>query len=343
MRILLLSDNQAVANVVTLCLDKPGYEIVSDANNCDLIIKDLENAQDDITEFDLNKTLFLISAVNFDTINVPNKIQKPFLPSKLIDFLTAYENSGVDIVAKSLKDTVDSGDDIETITNIVDEIDLLDDKDDDKLYDDVKNTNEKESLVAKVNTKEVLAKKEKLLEILDDDFMDKHSPHEKLDDLIDEYSPLIEIAKELDGDEFEPIDDKVENKVEVELSQNNDQQGEKEISLEKLANDFENPSEVADDINLLENDISLEDFANSILDDKSDSIQKELNLKSFSDKKEDEVDESKIMNFDEEKEDNLNTLKENLEVGIKDLIKENVDENSLKNLKINVVVTFEEK
>lgn len=96
MRILLLSNNDAVINVVGICLDKPGFDVFNNSENevenIDFVIKDVENL-DDLSDCDFDKTLFLLPKDLIDKIDAKYKIVKPFLPKDLIDILAQFENS----------------------------------------------------------------------------------------------------------------------------------------------------------------------------------------------------------------------------------------------------------
>jgi len=134
MKILLLSENQAVINVVNICLDKPDFELFNallDDGHCDLVIKDVDG-DEDLSDFDEDTTLFLLARDKFETFLARNKIKKPFLPSELIKFLEDYEQNLPEISPKMLAKMASlraQNDDIDTIKNILKDLDDADARD----------------------------------------------------------------------------------------------------------------------------------------------------------------------------------------------------------------------
>ena len=134
MKILLDNDNASIANVVNICCERINAEVLpysNDISEFDLIIKNCDESCD-ISEFDKNKTLFLVPKSIINAFNSYKYLQKPFLPIDLINFLTNFgsfsSNSNSDEIQNS-DDTFSEAmgekiaQDIQTISKIVKEID----------------------------------------------------------------------------------------------------------------------------------------------------------------------------------------------------------------------------
>ena len=190
MKILLDNSNASIANVVNICCERINAEVLpysNDISEFDLIIKNCDESCD-ISEFDKNKTLFLVPKSIINEFNSYKYLQKPFLPIDLINFLTNFGS-----FASSNNETQNSDNtfseamgekiaqDIQTISKIVKEI------------DDMPTQNQE-----KIQTGSVSMPSNDKIDILDDD--------RPLDEILKELSQkakesqtanIVEIKKEI--------------------------------------------------------------------------------------------------------------------------------------------------
>ena len=101
MKILLDNHNEQVASVVNICCERIGADLVAysaDESEYDLTIKNYEDG-DDISKFDLNKTLFL-TPKNVSVPGARYTLTKPFSPLELITFISEFSVQNMSVQAK---------------------------------------------------------------------------------------------------------------------------------------------------------------------------------------------------------------------------------------------------
>ncbi len=122
MKILLDNHNEQVASVVNICCERIGADLVAysaDESEYDLTIKNYEDG-DDISKFDLNKTLFL-TPKNVSASGARYTLTKPFSPLELITFISEFsvQNMSVQAKEKMTKEFADA-------SSVMKEIDAID-------------------------------------------------------------------------------------------------------------------------------------------------------------------------------------------------------------------------
>ena len=122
MKILLDNHNEQVASVVNICCERIGADLVAysaDESEYDLTIKNYEDG-DDISKFNLNKTLFL-TPKNVSVPGVRYTLTKPFSPLELITFISEFsvQNMSVQAKEKMAKEFADA-------SSVMKEIDAID-------------------------------------------------------------------------------------------------------------------------------------------------------------------------------------------------------------------------
>jgi len=122
MKILLDNHNEQVASVVNICCERIGADLVAysvDESEYDLTIKNYEDG-DDISKFDLNKTLFL-TPKNVSVPGARYTLTKPFSPLELITFISEFsvQNMSVQAKEKMAKEFADA-------SSVMKEIDAID-------------------------------------------------------------------------------------------------------------------------------------------------------------------------------------------------------------------------
>lgn len=122
MKILLDNHNEQVASVVNICCERIGADLVAysaDESEYDLTIKNYEDG-DDISKFDLNKTLFL-TPKNVSASGARYTLTKPFSPLELITFISEFsvQNMSVQAKEKMVKEFADA-------SSVMKEIDAID-------------------------------------------------------------------------------------------------------------------------------------------------------------------------------------------------------------------------
>lgn len=122
MKILLDNHNEQVASVVNICCERIGADLVAysaDESEYDLTIKNYEDG-DDISKFDLNKTLFL-TPKNVSASGARYTLTKPFSPLELITFISEFsvQNMSVQAKEKMAKEFADA-------SSVMKEIDAID-------------------------------------------------------------------------------------------------------------------------------------------------------------------------------------------------------------------------
>ena len=122
MKILLDNHNKQVASVVNICCERIGADLVAysaDESEYDLTIKNYEDG-DDISKFDLNKTLFL-TPKNVSAPGARYTLTKPFSPLELITFISEFsvQNMSVQAKEKMAKEFADA-------SSVMKEIDAID-------------------------------------------------------------------------------------------------------------------------------------------------------------------------------------------------------------------------
>jgi len=122
MKILLDNHNEQVASVVNICCERIGADLVAysaDESEYDLTIKNYEYG-DDISKFDLNKTLFL-TPKNVSAPGARYTLTKPFSPLELITFISEFsvQNMSVQAKEKMAKEFADA-------SSVMKEIDAID-------------------------------------------------------------------------------------------------------------------------------------------------------------------------------------------------------------------------
>ena len=122
MKILLDNHNEQVASVVNICCERIGADLVAysaDESEYDLTIKNYEDG-DDISKFDLNKTLFL-TPKNISVPGARYTLTKPFSPLELITFISEFsvQNMSVQAKEKMAKEFADA-------SSVMKEIDAID-------------------------------------------------------------------------------------------------------------------------------------------------------------------------------------------------------------------------
>ena len=122
MKILLDNHNEKVASVVNICCERIGADLVAysaDESEYDLTIKNYEDG-DDISKFDLNKTLFL-TPKNVSASGARYTLTKPFSPLELITFISEFsvQNMSVQAKEKMAKEFADA-------SSVMKEIDAID-------------------------------------------------------------------------------------------------------------------------------------------------------------------------------------------------------------------------
>lgn len=122
MKILLDNHNEQVASVVNICCERIGADLVdysADESEYDLAIKNYEPG-DDISNFDLNKTLFL-TPKNVSASGARYTLTKPFSPLELITFISEFsvQNMSVQAKEKMAKEFADA-------SSVMKEIDAID-------------------------------------------------------------------------------------------------------------------------------------------------------------------------------------------------------------------------
>ncbi|WP_298105156.1 hypothetical protein [uncultured Campylobacter sp.] len=122
MKILLDNHNEQVASVVNICCERIGADLVAysaDESEYDLTIKNYEDS-DDISKFDLNKTLFL-TPKNVSVPGARYTLTKPFSPLELITFISEFsvQNMSVQAKEKMAKEFADA-------SSVMKEIDAID-------------------------------------------------------------------------------------------------------------------------------------------------------------------------------------------------------------------------
>lgn len=122
MKILLDNHNEQVASVVNICCERIGADLVdysADESEYDLAIKNYESG-DDISKFDLNKTLFL-TPKNVSAPGARYTLTKPFSPLELITFISEFsvQNMSVQAKEKMAKEFADA-------SSVMKEIDAID-------------------------------------------------------------------------------------------------------------------------------------------------------------------------------------------------------------------------
>ena len=122
MKILLDNHNEQVASVVNICCERIGADLVAysaDESEYDLTIKNYEDG-DDISKFDLNKTLFL-TPKNVSLPGARYTLTKPFSPLELITFISEFsvQNMSVQAKEKMAKEFADA-------SSVMKEIDAID-------------------------------------------------------------------------------------------------------------------------------------------------------------------------------------------------------------------------
>lgn len=101
MKILLDNHNEQVASVVNICCERIGADLVdysADESEYDLAIKNYE-PDDDISNFDLHKTLFL-TPKNVSPSGARYTLSKPFSPLELITFISEFSLQTMSAQAK---------------------------------------------------------------------------------------------------------------------------------------------------------------------------------------------------------------------------------------------------
>ena len=101
MKILLDNHNEQVASVVNICCERIGADLVdysADESEYDLAIKNYESG-DDISNFDLHKTLFL-TPKNVSPSGARYTLSKPFSPLELITFISEFSLQTMSAQAK---------------------------------------------------------------------------------------------------------------------------------------------------------------------------------------------------------------------------------------------------
>ena len=101
MKILLDNHNEQVASVVNICCERIGADLVdysADESEYDLAIKNYEPS-DDISNFDLHKTLFL-TPKNVSPSGARYTLSKPFSPLELITFISEFSLQTMSAQAK---------------------------------------------------------------------------------------------------------------------------------------------------------------------------------------------------------------------------------------------------
>ena len=122
MKILLDNHNEQVASVVNICCERIGADLVdysADESEYDLAIKNYESG-DDISNFDLHKTLFL-TPKNVSPSGARYTLSKPFSPLELITFISEFsvQNMSVQAKEKMAKEFADA-------SSVMKEIDAID-------------------------------------------------------------------------------------------------------------------------------------------------------------------------------------------------------------------------
>ncbi len=122
MKILLDNHNEQVASVVNICCERIGADLVdysADESEYDLAIKNYEPG-DDISNFDLHKTLFL-TPKNVSPSGARYTLSKPFSPLELITFISEFsvQNMSVQAKEKMAKEFADA-------SSVMKEIDAID-------------------------------------------------------------------------------------------------------------------------------------------------------------------------------------------------------------------------
>lgn len=122
MKILLDNHNEQVASVVNICCERIGADLVAysaDESEYDLTIKNYEDGND-ISKFDLNKTLFL-TPKNVSVPGARYTLTKPFSPLELITFISEFsvQNMSVQAKEKMAKEFADA-------SSVMKEIDAID-------------------------------------------------------------------------------------------------------------------------------------------------------------------------------------------------------------------------
>lgn len=375
MKILLDSTNQMISKIVEICCERVGAELNDDAD-ADFIIKDVDG-DIDILEYDQNKTIFLISKDKTD-FNTRFKITKPFLPAELINLLSSLDSihnyttksdiSEFDLQKEELEAIKNEkiSQDILNLTQIVKEIDDLNDehfydlKDIDGDQNNLKPIFSDEDLgedLLKEKTIEDIAKELDEININDINFIDilgtdSQKNEQNLEDVVVEFK---ENNESIHQDSFadvpinfytkEPEDEPNLEDIAQELN-------EKEVADTNFNNfDFsdEHPSseeisdKTTDDIKIDKEDEILMDQASTIFDEKT-----------ICDTQKDEIDAKlvPVMSFNKsfEKHQSFSSKKE-----IKDAIKKGLSENIteffsneqvkdvLKNMKIKIKISFEDR
>lgn len=209
MKVLFDGSNQTVQNIVATCCEQAGFDMAenNEKDNASLIVKDCDE-NTDFTEFDEDKTLFLLPKAKFLEVSVKNKIAKPFLPMELIKFLSDFSSHKV---RESL-----NAENLENLSSILSDIDELDNQ----FMTEIPLASEEKPQISVENLEEKIEENTKNLEqipaqnnqnideinaVLDDinkldDTNDKENADEiDIDKLMSEGMSLEEIAKILEN------------------------------------------------------------------------------------------------------------------------------------------------
>lgn len=220
MKVILLNNNPAVSKLISMSLNKLGYEFAEIDNletlasdNADLIICDsgLYDNQVDYLQYAKNQ-IFLLPRSSSDKYNLPKEqiLQKPFLPTDLIDMIngilkvTPAEIKPTKQELNKPNDGIKIGNEFGEIQDIDDmEFGSGDDISDDELLD------HDDKIEEKLVENEVKELKDDDLEQTADDisYIDDISDHMyEIEGEISEVSD-DEISDEIDDDEIKEIDD----------------------------------------------------------------------------------------------------------------------------------------
>lgn len=266
MKILLISDNASIINIVTICCERINAELfMNEDNECDMSIVDTACVED-VAKFDEDKTLFLLSK---DSEILPkHRIFKPFLPTDLIEFFTNL-NKQEDENMAYLRDRIDENK--KNISKIMQEIDDMDGRNrysedelvDSKVLDSVLESfyNSDDDIPLDEIAQEIMSLNERgfFSEDENDEIVSETLEKEpEIDEFEEEFEKIyndIDILEDVKKDEFMIDDLKLEDNLE-------------EIKLEEPKEEIENEEEK----------ISLEDQKESDIKDEKENAEEEIKI-----------------------------------------------------------------
>jgi len=321
MKVLLEGNNQIVSKIVGTSCEQAGCDLlnnsIGDNDDFELLVKDCEN-DTEISEFDQEKTLFLVPKTAYDKIDAKYKISKPFLPIELINFLSEYSAR-----ISRQSDMMENIENLNSILNDIDELDALvnlgvkEPKDDAEMSENLDNEIQKrpdpkdDTVLAKISDKISEIKPEKeIIPLKMDDLLEPEAKEEpKNEDSELELSKAQEeiLSQKVDGISDEETIGEILDDLKV---------PESEISSEIDINDADFAEDISDDMDLHALAKKLENEGAEINEPKIEGLDEEGTqeirniLHKLDAKRPQEAENGLEVNFEQEKNDEKNDEKE---------------------------------